>query len=79
MLNYYVDIAARKSRLRPLGAAASAALNLFGLAGDRVARLRYPNEDTLIHNFLAVARRQPEDHAPAPGLAGVSAAGASRP
>lgn len=56
MLNYYVDIATRKSGFVPL-LALSAALNVAGIAGDRIDRLRFPHADTLIHNFLAVARR----------------------
>ena len=57
MVNYYVDVAARKARVAPVGRAVSAVLNLAGLAGDRIGRLRYPHPDTLIHNFLAVACR----------------------
>jgi SAM-dependent methyltransferase len=60
LLNYYVEVAARRARLRPVGAALSAVLNGAGLLGDRVGRLHYPNADTLVHNFLAVARRDPE-------------------
>jgi SAM-dependent methyltransferase len=58
LANYYVDIAARRTRLLPLGWATCAFLNCCGLAGDRIERLRYPHPDTLIHNFLAVARRE---------------------
>lgn len=57
MTNYYVDMLARKTRLVPVGYAISAAVNVLGLAGDRMRRLRYPSPDTLIHNFLAVAKR----------------------
>ncbi|HZG36010.1 MAG TPA: class I SAM-dependent methyltransferase [Gaiellaceae bacterium] len=57
LLNYYVDIAARRPLLRPLGSAVTVALNAAALAGDRIPRLRYPHEDTLIHNFLLVVRR----------------------
>lgn len=64
LLNYYVDIAARRTRLVPIGRAVCAALNLAGIAGDRVGRLNYPNTDTLIHNFLVVARRARADERP---------------
>jgi len=57
LLNYNVDIAARRTKLVPVGHALCAALNLVGIAGDRVGRLNYP----LIHNFLAVARRARAD------------------
>jgi SAM-dependent methyltransferase len=57
LLNYYVEIVSRRAPLKPLGWGAIAILNVFGLAGDRIRRLRYPNTDTLIHNFLAVCER----------------------
>jgi SAM-dependent methyltransferase len=60
MLNYYIEIVTARALLKPLGWAAISALNAVGLAGDRIERLRYPNEDTLIHNFLAVCERVPE-------------------
>ena len=67
MLNYYVEVAARKARLPPLRWFLSPILNSAGLVGDRIARLRYPYPDTLIHNFLVVARR--EDDAVGPDRA----------
>ena len=57
MLGYYVDIVTRRPVLAPVRWATISALNVAGLAGDRVRRLRYPNNDTLIHNFLLVCRR----------------------
>jgi SAM-dependent methyltransferase len=57
MLNYYVELAARRARLTPLGLGLCAFLNLVGLLGERLDRLRYPHADTLIHNFLVVAVR----------------------
>ena len=57
LVNYYVEIATRRPPLKPLGWAAIGLLNVMGLAGDRIPRLRYPNADTLIHNFLAVCQR----------------------
>ena len=60
MVNYYVEVVTRRAVLKPLGGSAIALLNAIGLAGDRIRRLRYPNEDTLIHNFLAVCERAEE-------------------
>jgi SAM-dependent methyltransferase len=60
LLNYYVEIVTLRALLKPLGWTAIAMLNVVGLAGDRLQRLRYPNQDTLIHNFLAVCERVPE-------------------
>jgi SAM-dependent methyltransferase len=57
LLNYYVEVAARRARLTPVGSAVSALVNCTGIVGDRFRRLLYPNPDTLIHNFLVVARR----------------------
>jgi hypothetical protein len=58
MIAYYVDIVTRRPILAPARWATISALNVAGLAGDRVRRLRYPNKDTLIHNFLVVCRRE---------------------
>ena len=60
MIGYYVDIVTRRRFLAPVRWAAISALNVAGLAGDRVRRLGYPNNDTLIHNFLVVGRREGE-------------------
>jgi SAM-dependent methyltransferase len=60
LLNYYIDIVTRRPPLKPFGWAAIAFLNAVGLAGDCIPRLRFPNQDTLIHNFLAVCERLPE-------------------
>jgi SAM-dependent methyltransferase len=84
LVNYYVDVAARRTRLLPLGWGLGAALNCLGLAGDRMGRLCYPNPDTLIHNFLVVARREGaegrSDHAALPASEDCSsAAGDPRP
>ena len=57
MASYYVDVVTRRRVLAPVRWAAISALNVAGLAGDRVRRLGYPNEDTLIHNFLVVCSR----------------------
>jgi SAM-dependent methyltransferase len=57
MMNYYIDVVTRRQPLKLLGWAAIAGLNAFGLAGDRIRRLRYPNNDTLIHNYLVVCSR----------------------
>jgi SAM-dependent methyltransferase len=59
MVNYYVEVIARRAHAVPLGWGVCALVNALGAAGDRIGRLRYPNNDTLIHNFLAVARRDP--------------------
>jgi SAM-dependent methyltransferase len=61
MVNYYVDVVTRRRVLAPIRWATISALNVAGLAGDRVRRLAYPNQDTLIHNFLVVCSR---DRAP---------------
>jgi SAM-dependent methyltransferase len=58
MVNYYVDVVSRHPALAPVRWAAIATLNVLGLAGDRVRRLGYPNQDTLIHNFLVVCSRE---------------------
>jgi SAM-dependent methyltransferase len=60
LLNYYVDIVTRPRVLAPVRWGMVAALNAVGLAGDRVRRLGYPNQDTLIHNFLVVGAREAE-------------------
>jgi SAM-dependent methyltransferase len=65
MVNFYVEIFALKTRLKPLGAALAALLNIAGLVGDRGSRFLYPNSGTLIHNFLAVAERVSDRHEPA--------------
>ena len=57
MANYYVDVVTRRAILAPIRWATISALNVAGLAGDRVRRLGYPNQDTLIHNFLVVCSR----------------------
>ena len=57
MASYYVDVVTRRRILAPIRWAAISALNAAGLAGDRVRRLGYPNQDTLIHNFLVVCSR----------------------
>ena len=57
MVNYYVDVVTRRPILAPVRWATISALNVVGLAGDRVRRLGYPNQDTLIHNFLVVCTR----------------------
>lgn len=59
MVSYYVDVVTRRRLLVPLRWGAIATLNALGLAGDRIRRLGYPNQDTLIHNFLAVCEREP--------------------
>jgi SAM-dependent methyltransferase len=60
LLNYYVDVVTRRRMLAPVRWSMVAALNSVGLAGDRVRRLGYPNQDTLIHNFLVVGAREAE-------------------
>jgi SAM-dependent methyltransferase len=59
LLNYYVDLVTRRTLLKPLGWAAISVLNAAALAGDRIERLRYPHQDTLIHNYLAICERVP--------------------
>lgn len=55
----YVEMAATKARLRPLGWPLVALLNLLGPLGDRaVPRLRYPRPQTLVMNYLLVLRRR---------------------
>ena len=61
LVGYYVDIVTRRRILTPVRWATISALNAAGLAGDRVRRLGYPNNDTLIHNFLVVLRRDGSD------------------
>jgi SAM-dependent methyltransferase len=66
MVNYYVDVVTRRPILAPVRWTAVSALNVVGLAGDRVRRLGYPNQDTLIHNFLVVCVRDDRTSAPQP-------------
>jgi len=62
----YVEMAATHARVGALGRPAVLALNALGLLGDRLAgRLRFPNEHTLITNFLAVGRKPAAASAPA--------------
>ena len=58
LVNYYVDVVTRRKALLPIRWLAIATLNAAGLAGDRIDRLRFPHNDTLIHNFLAICRRR---------------------
>lgn len=54
----YLEAAATKLGAAFLACPLVAAVNLIGIAGDRLTRrLRYPNEMTLIANFLLVLRR----------------------
>jgi SAM-dependent methyltransferase len=58
MVNFYVDLVIRRRRSRRLGSALIALVNAAGLLGERLdRRFIYPNEGTLIHNFLAVVQR----------------------
>ncbi len=55
----YVEMAATRLRVPAAGWPIVAALNLAGIAGDRLSpRLRYPSPQTLIANFLLVLRRR---------------------
>lgn len=56
----YVEMAATKANVAPLGWPAVAALNAVGVVGDRVTRrLHHPNPQTLIANYLLVLTRRP--------------------
>ncbi|HUH14415.1 MAG TPA: hypothetical protein VML35_00860, partial [Gaiellaceae bacterium] len=56
LLGIYVDIAARRARLRPLGRAAVAALNRTAAALDRRSeRLREPGPGTIFANYHVTA------------------------
>jgi SAM-dependent methyltransferase len=55
----YVEMAATKARVAPIGWPLIAFLNVVGPIGDRVVRrLRYPRTQTLVMNFLLVVRRR---------------------
>jgi SAM-dependent methyltransferase len=55
----YVEMAATKARVAPLGWPLIALLNVAGPVGDRlVRRLQYPRTQTLVMNFLLVLRRR---------------------
>ena len=58
LMNFYVDVVVRRGRSRRLGSALIGLVNAAGLIGERLDnRFVYPNNETLIHNFLIVARR----------------------
>jgi hypothetical protein len=57
LVNYYVAVVTRRRVLAPVRWSMIAALNAVGLAGDRIRRLGYPKQDTLIHRFLVVCAR----------------------
>jgi SAM-dependent methyltransferase len=61
LLATYVEIATAKARVPVLGWPLVASLNVIGPIGDRlIRRLRYPQSQTLVMNFLLVLRRRPE-------------------
>jgi SAM-dependent methyltransferase len=54
----YVEMAAVHARVGAFSRPVILALNALGLAGDRAfGRLRFPNEHTLVTNFLAVGKK----------------------
>jgi hypothetical protein len=58
LMNFYVDVVVRRRRSRRLGSALIGLVNAAGLLGERLDnRFVYPNQETLIHNFLVVVRR----------------------
>jgi SAM-dependent methyltransferase len=58
LASFYLDVVVRRGRSRRLGSALIGLVNAAGLLGERLDhRFVYPNQDTLIHNFLVVARR----------------------